>query len=78
MKHRDIPAMDKLTCTLGLSYSSNTSTSAVDHGGDVAAASVELYVHRTTLYYRLNQIAELAGVDLRSGPTRTNCRFPSG
>lgn len=39
-------------------------------GGDVGRASSALHVHRSTLYYRLGRIEELAGVDLRDGSQR--------
>lgn len=52
-----------------------TARVVLDHGGEVAAAAAELHVHRTTLYYRLNRITELTGVDLRCGPTRTNLQL---
>jgi hypothetical protein len=52
-----------------------TARVVLDHGGEVAAAARELHVHRTTLYYRLDRITELTGVDLRSGPTRTNLQL---
>jgi hypothetical protein len=47
----------------------------LDHGGDVAAAAAALHVHRTTLYYRLDRIIELIGVDLRGGPARTDLQL---
>lgn len=37
-------------------------------GGDVTAASEQLHVHRTTLYYRIERVAEVTGVDLRGDP----------
>jgi sugar diacid utilization regulator len=39
-------------------------------GGDVTSASAALHVHRSTLYYRLGRIEEIAGVDLRDGSQR--------
>ncbi|WP_077487822.1 PucR family transcriptional regulator [Sinomonas mesophila] len=48
-----------------------TARTFLDYGGDVTAAADELHIHRTTLYYRLDRIAELTGVDLRVGATRT-------
>jgi hypothetical protein len=42
----------------------------LDHGGDVAAAAAELYVHRSSLYNRLRRIEDVAGVDVRSGADR--------
>ena len=47
----------------------------LDLGGDVAAAAARLHVHRTTLYHRLDRIAELTGVDLRDGSTRTDLQL---
>lgn len=43
--------------------------------GDVTAAAVRLHLHRTTLYYRLDRIAELTGVDLRDGRSRTDLQL---
>lgn len=48
-----------------------TARAVLDHGGDVAAAAQSLHVHRTTLYYRLDRIDDLIGVDLRTGQERT-------
>ena len=47
-------------------------TGGARHGGDVIGAADGLHVHRTTLYYRLNRIQELTGVDLRHGAARTD------
>lgn len=52
-----------------------TARSIVDHGGDVAAAAAQLHVHRTTLYYRVERIKELAGVDLHDAATRTDLQL---
>ncbi|MET8182489.1 helix-turn-helix domain-containing protein [Streptomyces sp. NPDC005336] len=52
-----------------------TARVVLDHGGEVSAAAEELHVHRTTLYYRLNRITELTGVDLRSGNGRTSLQM---
>jgi hypothetical protein len=43
--------------------------------GDVTAAAERLHLHRTTLYYRLDRIAELTGVDVRDGRTRTDLQL---
>ena len=43
--------------------------------GDVSAAAERLHLHRTTLYYRLDRIAELTGVDLRDGRSRTDLQL---
>ena len=47
----------------------------LDYGGDVAAAAKALHLHRTTLYYRMDRIQELTGVDLRHGPARTDLQL---
>ena len=52
-----------------------TARTVLDLGGDVAAAAEQLHVHRTTLYYRLDRIAELTGVDLRLGRSRTDLQL---
>jgi hypothetical protein len=52
-----------------------TARVVLDHGGDIAAAAGALHVHRTTLYYRLDRIQELTGVDLRAGAGRTDLQL---
>jgi hypothetical protein len=52
-----------------------TARTVLDLGGDVAAAAQRLHVHRTTLYHRLDRIADLTGVDLRDGSTRTDLQL---
>jgi hypothetical protein len=52
-----------------------TARVVLDHGGDVAAAAQSLHVHRTTLYYRVDRILELTGVDLRDGSRRTDLQL---
>jgi DNA-binding PucR family transcriptional regulator len=52
-----------------------TARTVLDLGGDVAAAAEQLHVHRTTLYYRLDRITELTGVDLRLGRGRTDLQL---
>jgi PucR C-terminal helix-turn-helix domain len=47
----------------------------VDNGGDVAAAAQELHVHRTTLYYRVQRIRDLTGVDIYDGLSRTRLQI---
>ena len=41
--------------------------------GDVKQTAAELWLHRTSLYYRLRRIEELAGVDLSRGEDRLLC-----
>lgn len=48
---------------------------ALDLGGDVAAAAEALRVDRTMLYYRLDRIQELTGVDLRAEAGRTDLQL---
>lgn len=43
----------------------------LDRAGSATAAAEALFVHRTTLYYRIERIRELVGVDLDDGRTRT-------
>lgn len=52
-----------------------TARTVLDLGGDVSAAADQLHLHRTTLYYRLDRIAQLAGVDLRDGRQRVDLQF---
>lgn len=52
-----------------------TTRTVLDLGGDVAAAAEALHVHRTTLYYRLDRIQELTGVDLRQGEQNTHLQL---
>ncbi|USQ81274.1 helix-turn-helix domain-containing protein [Ornithinimicrobium faecis] len=42
----------------------------LDNAGDVRSASEQLFVHRTSLYYRLRRIQEVTGLDLSSGDDR--------
>ncbi|MBC3193404.1 helix-turn-helix domain-containing protein [Pseudonocardia sp. C8] len=52
-----------------------TARVVLDLGGDMTTAATELHVHRTTLYYRLDRIQELTGVDLRQGAGRTDLQL---
>jgi DNA-binding PucR family transcriptional regulator len=47
-----------------------TARTVLDCGGDIAAAAASLHIHRTTLYYRIDRIEALTGVNLRAGPRR--------
>jgi DNA-binding PucR family transcriptional regulator len=42
----------------------------LDEAGQAARAATELSVHRQTLYYRLEKIEQLSGVDLDQGEAR--------
>jgi hypothetical protein len=45
----------------------------LDHAGDVKRTAAELWLHRTSLYYRLRRIEEITGVDLSRGEDRLLC-----
>lgn len=47
-----------------------TARALLENGGDVTATAAELHIHRTTLYYRLERIDMLTGVDPKSGAGR--------
>jgi hypothetical protein len=47
-----------------------TARTLLDHGGDVAVTAAELHIHRTTLYYRIERIEALTGVNLKVGTGR--------
>jgi hypothetical protein len=53
----------------------DTARVVLDNGGDITAAAQVLHVHRTTLYYRLDRITSLTGVDLRTGHGRTDLQL---
>lgn len=53
----------------------DTARTVLDLGGDVSTAAEVLHVHRTTLYYRLERIRELTGVDLRRARERTHLQL---
>lgn len=42
-----------------------TARCVLDNGGDVTGSADQLHIHRTTLYYRLERIEALTGVNLR-------------
>jgi hypothetical protein len=44
----------------------HTARSVLELGGEMVRAAAELHVHRTTLYYRLDRIEALTGVDIRT------------
>jgi PucR-like helix-turn-helix protein/diguanylate cyclase with GGDEF domain len=45
----------------------------LDHAGDVKRTAAELWLHRTSLYYRLRRIEEITGLDLARGEDRLLC-----
>jgi hypothetical protein len=42
-----------------------TARCVLDNGGDVTHSAHQLHIHRTTLYYRIERIEALTGVNLR-------------
>lgn len=57
----DDPAYDSLVSTL---------ETYLDRAGDAQATAAYLQIHRTSLYYRLGRVEELADVDLKDGDDR--------
>ncbi|HJQ43314.1 MAG TPA: helix-turn-helix domain-containing protein [Jatrophihabitantaceae bacterium] len=47
-----------------------TARCVLDNGGDVTVSAEQLHIHRTTLYYRLERIEALTGVNLRLATLR--------
>jgi hypothetical protein len=47
-----------------------TARAVLDHGGDIARAAAALHIHRTTLYYRIERIEALTGVNLKTSQQR--------
>lgn len=48
-----------------------TAEAFLEEAGDAVRTAARLQIHRTTLYYRLHRLEEVAGVDLRRGEDRT-------
>ncbi|HEX8092779.1 PucR family transcriptional regulator [Jatrophihabitans sp.] len=47
-----------------------TARALLDSGGDVARTAELLHIHRTTLYYRIERIEAVTGVNLKTGAER--------
>ncbi|MDQ1742937.1 MAG: hypothetical protein QOE23_1276 [Pseudonocardiales bacterium] len=47
-----------------------TARALLDAGGDVARTAQRLHIHRTTLYYRIERIEVVTGVNLKTGADR--------
>jgi hypothetical protein len=47
-----------------------TARALLEAGGDVTRVAEVLHLHRTTLYYRIERIEAVTGVNLKSGPDR--------
>jgi len=43
--------------------------------GDADRVAKKLYVHKNTIYYRMNQLAEITGLDLSNGRTLLHLLF---
>ncbi len=67
----DLP--DGVRALLDNEQLSHTLETFLDHAGDVKRTAAELWLHRTSLYYRLRRIEEIAGVDLNRGEDRLLC-----
>ena len=52
-----------------------TARTLLELGGDVSAAAAALNIHRTTLYYRIERIESLIGVNLKTGTGRTDLQM---
>lgn len=63
------PVRELLAAPNGLELA-RTVESYLDHGGDAQATARSLPIHRSTLYYRLDRVAAITGVDVRAGATR--------
>jgi hypothetical protein len=48
----------------------HTARAFLDHGGSISRTASALHMHRTSLYYRLDQIKAITGLDLDDGSDR--------
>jgi hypothetical protein len=69
----DVPAGLRKLLSGGHEQLAVTLETYLDHAGDVKGTAAALWLHRTSLYYRLRRIEELAGVDLDRGEDRLLC-----
>jgi sugar diacid utilization regulator len=69
----DVPAGMRRLLDGGYEQLVLTLETYLDHAGDVKSTAAELWLHRTSLYYRLRRIEEVAGVDLNRGEDRLLC-----
>lgn len=53
----------------------DTARVVLDNGGDVNVSAQLMFLHRTTLYYRIEKISELIGLDLRSDSRITDLKL---
>ncbi len=52
-----------------------TARALLDAGGDVMRTAQRLHIHRTTLYYRIERIEAVTGVNLRTGADRDDLQL---
>ncbi|RIV41515.1 PucR family transcriptional regulator [Micromonospora radicis] len=64
------PGLARLLAAPGSQVLLATLERYLDQAGNAHATAAELRLHRTTLYYRLQRIEEIAGTDLKSGDER--------
>lgn len=64
------PEITALHARRGTGSLARTAEVFLDAAGDTAAAAEQLMIHRTTLYYRLTQIENSTGWDLKNGRHR--------
>ena len=64
------PGLARLLATPGSQVLLTTLERYLDQAGNAHATAARLRLHRTTLYYRLQRIEELAGTDLKDGDER--------
>jgi hypothetical protein len=69
----DLPAGLQALLAGGHEQLAHTLETYLDCAGDAKRAAAELWLHRTSLYYRLRRIEEIAGVDLSRGDDRLLC-----
>ena len=73
--HPELPAFKKEILGSLLAYDSNeqliqTLEAFFDNNGNLSQAAEGLFVHRNTLIYRMERIAEITGLDLDNTETR--------
>lgn len=64
------PALQRLSSQDRGGTLRHTLETYLDLGGDAGATTKVLHLHRTSLYYRLDRIGQLTGLDLREGLIR--------
>ena len=64
------PGVERLLADPGNRALLETLETYLDLAGSVVATARTLRLHRTSLYYRLQRVEELAGTDLKSGDER--------